>query len=354
MNVTDLARPEIRSLTPYASARAIADTDGVGLDANENPWPPAGDGSMALNRYPEPQPRELKSLLAERYSIDPDHLLLTRGSDEGIDLLVRTFCRCGLDRVAICPPCFGMYALSARVQGAGVREVALVETAGGFVPDFDALAAGPPCRLYFLCSPNNPTGTGIDADDVLDLARRVAGHGLVVLDEAYVEFSARQSLAAEAGGQPNLVVLRTLSKAHALAGCRIGALIADPSVVELLGRVIAPYPLPTPAVTTALEALQPEVLARQERQLLVLDEQKQRLVEALQSHPACVRVWPGEANFVLVRVADAAGLVRSAAAAGIRLRDQSAQPGLDGCVRITVGDPAAIDALVEFLERWRP
>lgn len=354
MNITDLARPEIRQLAPYASARALAGRAGILLNANENPWPPADDGGLGLNRYPDPQPAALKQRLASHYGVDPGQLLITRGSDEGIDLLIRVFCRVGTDCVLVCPPCFGMYALSAQVQGAAVVSVPLIETADAFILDHAGIRRAPACRLYFLCSPNNPTGNGLDAATVLALADRVAGHGLVVLDEAYIEFSDRASVAAAVADRPNLVVLRTLSKAFALAGCRIGALIADADVIDLLRRIIAPYPLPTPAVAAAETALSTAALARQAEQLDIIRREKQRLTAALDQHPAVRNLWPGEANFVLVRVVNGADLVRAAADAGIRLRDQSRQPGLAECVRITVGAPEENRALIDFLKDWRP
>ncbi len=352
MSIADLARPEIRALKPYASARALADSAGILLNANENPWPPAGDGGLNLNRYPDPQPATLKQRLADRYRVAPEQLLITRGSDEGIDLLNRAFCRAGSDRVLICPPCFGMYALSARIQGAEVVEVPLIDGPEGWQMDEAGLNQAPPCRLYFLCSPNNPTGNPVPADRVLALAERVAGHGLVVMDEAYIEFTAQASLATQVAQRPNLVVLRTLSKAYALAGCRIGALIANPEVIDLLKRIIAPYPLPTPAIAAALKALdQPD---RQAEQLASLAEQKARLVAALANHPGVARLWPGEANFVLLRTPAGPRLIADAAAAGIRLRDQSAQPGLAGCVRISIGTPAETDTLIDFFRSWSP
>jgi len=352
MNPVDLARPEIRALAPYASARALADSAGILLNANENPWPPPGDPGLGLNRYPDPQPAELKARLAELYKVEPEQLLVTRGSDEGIDLLMRAFVRAGQDRVLVCPPCFGMYALSARIQGAEVVEVNLSEGDNDWTLDPARLAAAPPCRLYFLCSPNNPTGNLLPTGQVLDLAKNVAGHGLVIIDEAYIEFCSEASLASHIAVTPNLVVLRTLSKAYALAGCRLGTVIADPQVIGLLRRIIAPYPLPTPAIATALRALAEVELVNS--QLAELATEKQRLLEALAAHPAIVRIWPGAANFILVRTTPAANLVAAAAEAGIRLRDQSAQPGLRDCVRITVGAPAETDRLLNFVKEWKP
>ncbi len=353
MSIADLARPEIRALAPYASARALADSAGILLNANENPWPPEGDGGLGLNRYPEPQPASLKGKLAAHYGIAVENLLLTRGSDEGIDLLTRAFVRPGADRVVTCPPCFGMYALSARIQGAELVEVPLRESEDGFEPDLEGLAAAGEAKLLFLCSPNNPTGDGLAAETVLDLARRRSGEGLVVIDEAYIEFSDRQSLASRVAQQPNLVVLRTLSKAFGLAGCRLGALIAHPEVVDLLRRIIPPYPLPTPAVAAAEATLEPEAVAARREQIDLLMDDKRRLVTALEGHESIRKVWPGEANFVLVRAADGPALVRDAAAAGIRLRDQSAQPGLADCVRITLGTPEENTAFIEFLQKWQ-
>jgi histidinol-phosphate aminotransferase len=174
-----------------------------------------------------------------------------------------------------------------------------------------------------------------------------------VIDEAYIEFSERSSLASRVAQQPNLVVLRTLSKAFGLAGCRLGALIAHPEVVDLLRRIIPPYPLPTPAVAAAEAALEPEAVAARREQIDLLMDDKRRLVAALEDHECIRKVWPGEANFVLIRAADGPALVRAAAAAGIRLRDQSAQPGLADCVRITLGTPEENTAFIEFLQKWQ-
>ncbi len=345
----DLARPEIRALTPYASARALADAAGILLNANENPF--SADGRR-LNRYPDPQPSELRDRLATLYDVRAEQLLITRGSDEGIDLLVRVFCAAG-ESVLVMPPCFGMYALSARVQGARVVEAPLVERDGGFDAPGDLADRAADCKLAFLCSPNNPTGSVLSPETVESVCAAMDGRGLVVVDEAYVEFQSAPSFTARLVDLPHLVVLRTLSKAHGLAGCRLGAVIADPGVIGLLRRIIAPYPLPTPTVEAALAALQPDSVDRQREQLTVLAEQKARLVEALRALDWVADLWPGEANFVLVRVPDAQRLLDDAAAAGIRLRNQSAQRGLDNCVRITIGTPEETDALIDVLRGWR-
>lgn len=348
-----LARPEIRALTPYASARALADSAGILLNANENPFPSPGDPGQTLNRYPEPQPPALVNRLAELYDVPREKLLITRGSDEGIDLLVRSFCAPG-DSVLILPPCFGMYALSARVQGARVVEAPLVDHGDRFdLPD-DLGERAEGCKLVFLCSPNNPTGNVIDAETVRTLCKARDGSGLVIVDEAYVEFQPGDSFTTLLDELPNLVVLRTLSKAHALAGCRLGTVIAHSAIIGLLKRIIAPYPLPTPTIEAALAALTAEALATQSERLAVLATEKQRLTATLSDHVGVRALWPGEANFLLIRVPDAARLIDDAAVAGIRLRNQSAQRGLDNCVRITVGSPDENTALIDFLEQWTP
>ncbi len=355
MSLTDLARPNIRALKPYASARALANSAGVLLNANENPWPPAGDNGQALNRYPEPQPERLCRKMADYFGVDTAQLLVTRGSDEGIDLLVRAFCEPGQDRVMINTPCFGMYALSARIQNAEVIDVPLVEVEisdGTFdwQLDLPAMAAAPACKLVFLCSPNNPTGNQIPVNTVIELARARRDQGLVIIDEAYIEFADQPSLISRLAEADNLVVMRTLSKAFGLAGCRIGAVIGHPEVIGLLPRIIPPYPLPTPSVTAALQAL--ENGQDCETQVATLNDQKAKLVAFLQSLPAVRRLWPGTANFLLLRVDDGPGLVAQASEAGIRLRDQSSQPGLEDCVRISIGTPEENQTLMTFLKEW--
>lgn len=350
-----IARPEVLALKPYASARTLADSSGILLNANENPFaPPMASTShldSRLNRYPDPQPATLKNRLAEIYGTEPERLLITRGSDEGIDLLTRVFCRPGQDRVLICPPCFGMYALSAQVQGAAVVESRLIERDGHFELNPEIHDQAQHCRLTFLCSPNNPTGNTLPSTEIERLAQAQL-NGLVIVDEAYIEFAPEASVLSLQNRLPNLVILRTLSKAYGLAGCRVGIVIADARIIELLRRIIAPYPLPTPTVELALQTLTNDALKTQQQRLNELADEKNRLVGFLKTHPEVIQFWPGAANFVLIRVADGARLVREAAAAGIRLRDQSAQPGLDNAVRITIGNRAENRALIDFLNQW--
>ncbi len=349
----DLARPEILALEPYASARAggLPAAGSVVLNANELPWGPS-PGSE-LNRYPAPQPAAIRRHLARFYGVGENALLLTRGSDEGIDLLIRVFCTAYRDRIAVCPPCFGMYEVAARVQGAGVERIPLVQSSDRPAAGIDQAAlAASGARLVFLCSPNNPTGALVGRDEILALAGALAGRALVVVDEAYIEFASAPSLAADLASVPNLVILRTMSKAWGLAGARLGALIARPEVVALAAKIIAPYPISHPAADAVLAALAPAGMQKMRRRVALIRRERERLYRALGALPVIDAVYPSSANFLLVRSRDPS-LAAMARRAGILLREQSTQPGLTGCVRITVGAPRENDRLLAFLENGR-
>jgi len=291
-----------------------------------------------LNRYPEPQPKELVHGLADLYGLPPDMVLATRGSDDGIDLLVRLFCRAGRDRIVICPPTFGMYAQTAAIQGAGVVCAALEGNHGFRLnPDAIRLAVGAGAKLVFLCSPNNPTGNTIDSSQVLELCRQLRGRAVVVLDEAYVEFSAGKSLESALPTLDNLVLLRTLSKAHGLAGLRCGAVLAAPELISMLRTIMPPYPLATPVVHRVLAALQVPDVERRRQQVRRIIHARERLARWLSVQTWTRKVWPSAANFLLVRVDDAEGMLAWTAHGGVLLRDVSAQPGLENCVRVSIG-----------------
>jgi len=245
-SVLKLVRPDILALSAYSSARKESQGGRVWLDANENPETPSVHQPL-LNRYPEPQPADLVAQLAALYGVRPAQCLVTRGSDEGIDLLLRTFCRAGQDAILITPPTYGMYIVAAGIQGARTVTVSLIREKN-FALDAAAVlkAVTPDIKLVFFCSPNNPTGGLLDRAAVLSVVQTLATRAVVVIDEAYVDFSGQPSLAADIAANPNLVVLRTLSKAFGLAGARVGTTIADPAIIAVLQKVIAPYPVPAP------------------------------------------------------------------------------------------------------------
>jgi len=357
MSIESLARPEILAMKPYSSARREAPAHGVLLNANESPKSLLEETGLTagLNRYPEPQPTELLRRLAALYAVPEEELLVTRGSDEGIDLLTRVFCRAGQDAVMYCPPTFGMYRIAAQAQGAGIVTVPR-SPENGFRMDEAAVLAGlkanPAVRLVFLTSPNNPTGdlvTGGFLRELLDTARERA---LVVLDEAYVEFCSSESAASLVASNENLVVLRTLSKAWASAGLRCGTVIAQPSIISLLQRVIAPYPLAGPVISLALRVLQPDMMERQGELLAELRRNKSRLLEILESRPFVRQVLPGEANFVLIRAERAAELLAHCARRDVVLRGFPADATLRDWLRITVGSSDEISALASALDDW--
>lgn len=340
-----LARPEIRGLAPFDLAPDGGD-GALRLDANENPFPPLADGPLArdLNRYPEPQPAALRARLAALYGVPAQYLLLTRGGDDAIDLLVRAFCRPSEDAVLVCPPTFSAYAHFARVQGARVAEAPLG-------PDFRldpertvaAARADGRVKLVFLCSPNNPTGDQLAPEAVLAVADALA-ETLVVLDEAYVEFAEGGSLAAEAARRPNLLVLRTLSKAYGLAAARLGALIGPPGVLGMAARALPPYPLPGPSIEAALMTLSPSRRPLLEARIDRLKAERSRLATALAASPLLDGVREGQANFLLLTARDPEGLRARLDQCGVRARFRP-QAG-PGAVRLTVGAPAENDLVL--------
>lgn len=336
MSVLDLARPEIRTLQPYSSARMEAGGGQVMLNANESAWEPAGDAGLGCNRYPDPQPEALLQSLATLYGVRREQLAVGRGSDEAIDLLVRAFCTAGQDAILIQPPTFGMYAVSARIQNAAVIEVPL---AADFSLDVQGLldAVTPAVKLVFLCTPNNPSGKSISRADIEHMAQSLAGRALLVVDEAYVEFSDQRSVADLIDRYDHLAVLRTLSKAWALAGARIGSLLASPDVIALIRRIMPPYPLPLPCVAAAMAELSPSGQTVARENISVVREQRAIMQGAFARSPLVREVLPSDANFLAVRFEDAGAVYQRLLQAGIVVRDIRRYPNLQDALRITIG-----------------
>ena len=348
MSVLDLARADIRALQPYSSARMEASGGQVFLNANESAWPPIGDAGHGANRYPEPQPGLLAETLANLYGVRREQLLIGRGSDEAIDLLVRAFCRAGEDAILIQPPTFGMYAVCARIQGATVIEVAL---AADFTLDVDAVLAAltPAVKLVFVCTPNNPTGQVIPRADIERLAQALRDRALLVVDEAYLEFAEGASASELLDRYDNLAVLRTLSKAWALAGARIGCLLAHPEVIALLRRIMPPYPLPLPSVVAALAVLSLTGQLAARANIDVVRSERARMTQALAALAGVREVLPSQANFLAVRFADAGAAMRQLLAAGIVVRDVRKYPNLGDALRITIGTPEENEHVLSVL-----
>ena len=336
MSIEELARANVRELVPYQSARRLGGKGDVWLNANE--YPEAVEFQLTaqtLNRYPECQPKAVIENYARYAGVTPQQVLVSRGADEAIELLIRAFCEPGQDAVLFCPPTYGMYSVSAETIGVEYRTVPALEDwqldLQGIADKLDGV------KVVYVCSPNNPTGQIINPQDLRVLLEMTRGKAIVVADEAYIEFCPQASLVGWLNEYPHLVILRTLSKAFALAGLRCGFALANEEVINLLMKVIAPYPLSTPVADIAAQALSTQgILAMRERVQQILDE-RQRLVDALQNIPCVEQVFPSETNYILVRITASSAVFKSLWDQGIILRDQNKQPSLSGCLRITVG-----------------
>ncbi len=345
--VTEIARPEIVALEGYSPA--AWEPELTRLHANELPWRNPGDDSQAgLNRYPEPQPQVLTERLASLYGVSTDRVLATRGSDEAIDLLIRTFCRAESDAVLVCPPTFGMYAVAAQIQGAAVLSAPL-RPAEGFALDEEAVlkASTAQVKIVFLCSPNNPTGNLLKSEAILRIARHLAGRALVVVEEAYIEFSASDSLARYLPRHSNLCILRTLSKAHGLAGARCGTLLANAEIIQLLKKVIPPYAITQLTVEAVLKLLEPAQLNAMGLRIAEIRAERKRISEAIARLPGVLGVSPSAANFILAQFADASLALARARDALLLVRDMRGHPELPGALRVTIGTASQNARLLE-------
>ncbi len=343
--VDHLVRKHLRSFVPYTSARSEVENGKVLLDANELSLGSAVtlDG-IALNRYPDPNQMVLRARLANTLGIPPQMVFVGSGSDEIIDLLVRLFCEPGLDSVAVVEPTYGVYRVAANISGV---EACGIDLDVNFQLDVPGTLQRlkPTTKIIFLCSPNNPTGNLLKKNDIVDLCRQT--RAVVVVDQAYLEFADPSGDASrEVLQYPNLVVLRTLSKAWGLAGIRLGYCVADPSVVSYLLRIKAPYNINAVTSTLALRALgNPGFLATATSTVV---RERVRLDRALQRLPDVKRVFPSDANFLLVEFPDAGKVYGKLASRGIMVRRRS-EPRLRDCLRITVGTEAENECVLETL-----
>jgi histidinol-phosphate aminotransferase len=348
MTVLDLARPELRGIRPYTPGQWEPGL--VRLNANESPWRAPGDTTeRGLNVYPPPRPSMLTAKLAAHYGIDQREILVTRGSSEAIDVLIRGFCTAGRDGIVICPPTFDMYRLYAGIQNADVVRVPLLADRD-YALDTDRIlgALDAHTKIVFICSPNNPTGQSMARADVERICRETAGRALVVLDEAYHEFAEAEDFRALRARYEHVVLLRTLSKFVSLAGVRCGLLIAAPEVIELSQNVLPPYTFPTPSIEHVLHALSGDSLRVSEERVALLKRERARLSAALRDVPQVLKVYPSDANFIMIRARDGIAFRETARRAGILVRTFD-DPLLVHCVRITVGRPTDNDLLLRAL-----
>jgi histidinol-phosphate aminotransferase len=342
-----IVRPNIRQMTPYSSARhEFSGEATIFLDANENAF-----GSPLpenFNRYPDPLQKELKEKVSSIKGVPPDNIFLGNGSDEAIDLLFRIFCEPGKDNVILFPPTYGMYEVCAAMNDVTVRKVPLNEQ---FQPDLEATAAAidQHSKLIFVCSPNNPTGNSMDPHAISMLLNNF--DGLVVVDEAYINYARQKTLISELTEYPNLVILQTLSKAWGLAGLRIGMAFAGEPVISYMNKVKYPYNISSAAQQLALEALGNISSVNNWTRTTV--EQRDWLAQELLQFPFTRLVYPSDANFLLVKMDTARNIYDHLAAKGIIVRDRSRVILCNDCLRITIGTPDENKQLVAALKMYK-
>lgn len=341
-NLERLVRENVKDLQPYSSARDEYVSDGsdmVFLDANENPF------ENGVNRYPDPQQRSLKAVLAEQKGVDVNNILLGNGSDEVLDLIFRAFCEPKRDNIISMPPTYGMYKVLSGINAIENREVLLTKA---FQLDVERILAQVDdfSKIIFICSPNNPTGNTFSEVAILELLKGFAG--LVVIDEAYIDFSPKASWLKRLDEFPNLVITQTLSKAYGLAGIRLGLCFASKEIIAILNKIKPPYNVNELTQQHALQqVLQPGVLTSEVAEIL---KQKEEVCTLLHQIPFIEHVFPSDANFVLVKVDDANERYEQLVAKGIVVRNRTTQPLCGNTLRFTIGTKEENRKLINALK----
>ncbi len=346
-SIDKLLRENIKNLTPYSSARDEYQGEAsVFLDANENAF--GSPLEQQYNRYPDPLQFEVKKRLSQIKGVPPRNIFLGNGSDEAIDILFRSFCNPGVDNVILVPPTYGMYQVSANINDIAIKNVPLTEE---FQLNLEGIAEAidEHTKLIFVCSPNNPTGNSIDRTDVETLLANFSG--IVVVDEAYINFSRQKTFIQELTEYANLVVLQTLSKAWGLAGLRVGMAFASEEIIEVMNKVKPPYNINEASQQLALQALgNIEQINSWIKETLI---QRDNLVLGLKNFDFVVDIYPSDANFILVKTTDANGIYNYLVGKGIIVRNRSKVELCQGCLRITIGTPAENNILLDTLQNFK-
>jgi histidinol-phosphate aminotransferase len=340
-NIDTLVRKTIRSMKPYSSARDEFKGEAeIFLDANENPYP------TNYNRYPDPLQLQVKKRLGKIKGAKPENIFLGNGSDEGIDLLIRAFCEPNRDSILITEPTYGMYAVCAEVNAVNIQKVTLTES---FDIDVDTILGkiDSSTRIIFLCSPNNPTGNLLSRGKIVDVLNRF--NGLVVIDEAYIDFSKSKSFIKILEQFPNLVILQTFSKAWGLAGLRLGMCFASKAIIDVLNKIKYPYNINIVTQQVALAAL--KKIERKDKAVKEIIKERKLLGRELLKLRITEHVYPSDSNFLLVRVSDAPGIYRYLMNKKIIVRDRSKVTLCNNCIRITVGTPSENKRLIKALKK---
>ena len=341
-NVQNIVRENIKKMSPYSSARdEFKDFTHtmIYLDANENPF------ANGFNRYPDPQQKKLKTVVAKQKKIQENQLLLGNGSDEVIDILFRAFCEPNRDNVITMPPTYGMFDVLANCNAIENKQVVLLDT---FQPDVEAVlkAVDNNTKMIFLCSPNNPTGNSFSDESIVTLLQKF--NGIVVLDEAYIDFSKNNSWLSELADFPNLVIIQTLSKAYALAGLRIGMVIASAEIIEILSKIKPPYNINCSSQDIAEKKVLQNTLDVQVRKIKA---EREKLIYILENINFVSKIYPSDANFVLVKVDDATKRYNQLIENGLVVRNRSTQMLCDNCLRITIGTKEENEILIKTLKK---
>ena len=342
MNIQDLIRPTIKALKPYSSARDEFQgnsDDMVFLDANENPF------ENGVNRYPDPQQRTVKSLLSKIKNIPQENILLGNGSDEVLDLIFRAFCEPNQDNVITLPPTYGMYSVLANINAIEIKSVQLNDD---FQPKVDDIlnAANSNSKLLCLCSPNNPTGNSFEAKSIERLIKGF--QGIVVIDEAYIDFSNELSWTSKLNEFSNLIITQTLSKAYGMAGIRLGICYASGDIISVLNRIKPPYNVNALTQLKAISQLELQELTK--KQVADILQERDLLITKLESVDFISKIYPSDANFVLVKVDDATKRYNQLIDKGIVIRNRTSQPGCENCLRFTIGTPEENRILIDTLK----
>ncbi|QDJ12966.1 histidinol-phosphate transaminase [Mergibacter septicus] len=351
MSINQLARNNIQQLVPYQSARRLGGKGDIWLNANEYPFSPQfALTPQQLNRYPEAQPPALLEAYARYAQLPPEMVLVSRGGDEAIELVIRAFCQPEQDKILFCPPTYGMYAVSAAT--CGVEQITVPLTADFQLNLTDIERHLAQVKVVFICSPNNPTGNLVQRQDLLRLLELTQGKAIVVVDEAYIEFCPTATFATELVNYPHLVVIRTLSKAFALAGLRCGFALANAELIQILQKVIAPYPIPVPVSALAEQALTSEGIEQMQQQVQLVLQQRAWIIQQLETCQGIEQIYPSEANYLLFKAKNGQQLFNALWQQGIILRNQASQILLQNCIRMTVGsaeeNQKTCDAIKQF------
>ncbi|MNF41671.1 Histidinol-phosphate aminotransferase [compost metagenome] len=342
-NINNIIRENVKKLKPYSSARDEFEdfdtADMIFLDANENPF------ESGVNRYPDPQQSNVKTILAKQRKVKPNQILLGNGSDEVLDLLFRAFCEPAKDNVITLPPTYGMYGVLANINAVENKEVLL---SNDFQPQIDKIidAVDENTKIIFLCSPNNPTGNSFSDESVAYLLKNF--NGLVVIDEAYIDFSEKESWINELDEYPNLIITQTLSKAYGLAGIRLGICYASAEIISVLNKIKPPYNVNELTQKRALDRLADQNKINSEIESIIA--QREQLLKVLLNVKFVEKIYPSEANFVLIKVDDANQRYDELIAQGIVIRNRTTQPLCENCLRLTIGTESENKKLIEALQ----